>query len=105
MWLSFSRRALHEISEIYEYLARENPAAAAKVLERIHQLSLLAADYPHTGRSVSLSGVRMLPVAHYPYLIFFRRVPGRSEVRILRVRHAARRHPGFQEEAGEFVSV
>lgn len=103
MKLTFSTRALKEISAIFDYIANENPAAAEMVRARIYVIAQFAAEFPYTGRPVGMRGTRVLPVKRYPYLVFFRRVPGQQEVRILRVRHGARRHPGFQDEAAEFV--
>jgi toxin ParE1/3/4 len=80
--------ALHDVAQIYGYVARFNPAAA----ERLAQALLAAGDslvsFPNRGRPVPGSQLRELTVA-YPYVIRYR--VAADHVRILRVRHGARR--------------
>ena len=47
-------------------------------------------------------GVRMYVVKPYPYIVFYRYEARSDTVRIIRVRHAARRRGGLQDEAPEF---
>ena len=43
------------------------------------------------GRPTDKDGVRIMGVRRYPYVVFYKILPDRDEVRILRVRHTARR--------------
>jgi plasmid stabilization system protein ParE len=101
--VSYSPRALREIAEIYAYIVKENPAGAERVRDRIKEVAALVGDFPSTGRAVSMKNIRVIPVDPYPYLVFFREVPRQREVRILRVRHAARRRLYVNEPAREFA--
>jgi toxin ParE1/3/4 len=103
MSFSFSPKALRNIDEIHTYVARENPAAARKILDRIHTIAAYLGDFPLSGRPTGLREIRVCPVHPYPYLIFFRPVPGKKEVRILRVRHAARRPLFLNDPAALFA--
>ncbi|HEY4113784.1 MAG TPA: type II toxin-antitoxin system RelE/ParE family toxin [Rhizomicrobium sp.] len=103
MDLTFSPQATREISAIYDYIARESPAGAQKVVDRIHAVTRHVASFPDTGSRTKLPGVRVFPANPYPYLVYFKRVPNRHEVRILRIRHAARRRLAFHENARAFV--
>jgi plasmid stabilization system protein ParE len=73
------------------YIAERNPAAAAAIARQIEQVVSWIAEFPHMGYRVDDSGLRMLPVGRYPYLIFY--TAEEDEVVIRNVRHAARRRP------------
>jgi toxin ParE1/3/4 len=91
MKVRYSRRALTQIDQILSYIARDNPVTAASVARRIEALVALLGRYPMMGRSTDKEGVRVMGVRRYPYVVFYRIIPNRDEVRILRVRHTARR--------------
>jgi toxin ParE1/3/4 len=78
------------LESIFSRVAKENPAAAAAVVERIELFSLLS-RHPHLGRLTRKEGVRVLSVDRYPYVVFYRLLEQEAEIRILRVRHTARR--------------
>jgi len=90
MNVSFSPVALRNIDGIFDYIARDNPAAARKVRDRIRAIVTYLGEYPDSGRPTGFHGIRVCPVYPYPYLVFFQFLPEKKEVRILRVRHAAR---------------
>ncbi len=97
MRISYSRGALTQLDEIFSYIAHDNPRAASKLLERIESFTLLLGQLPQIGRTTGKPGVRVIGVPGYPYLIFYRILEERDEVRILRVRHTARRPlPGYR---------
>lgn len=97
----YAPAALAEIDGIYDYIARDNPSAAAKVLSEIRDAILLLSAFPEKARKMRRRGMFALPLSRYPYIVFFR--VSRDEIEILHVRHGARRHPGFMEEAATFV--
>jgi Plasmid stabilization system protein len=93
--------AFDDISEIYRYIACDDPGAAADVLAAIGQAVELLRLFPLKSRATQRRGVRALPLSHYPYIIFFR-VKGR-DLEILHILHGARRHPQLAEEPREFI--
>jgi toxin ParE1/3/4 len=99
---TFSPQALRQIDEIYRFIARDNPAAAQSVIDRIYEVSAHVASNPNTGRATVVPEVRMFVVNPYPYLLYFRKK--RNEVRILRVVHAARRRQFELREAARAFS-
>jgi toxin ParE1/3/4 len=88
------------LDKIFDYIARDNPAAADRVVRRVEEIAEAIGRNPHLGLKVSRSGVRVFPAHPYPYLIFYEVA---DTVRIIRIRHAARRRPFFHEEAREFT--
>lgn len=92
MRVSYSPRALIQLEDILNYIAAEDPIVAAAVANRIAKLVSLLGEHPYLlGRPTEKTDVRVLTVPRYPYVIFNKVLAQKDEVRILRVRHAARR--------------
>ena len=87
-WL---KRALKNLDEEAEYIARDNPPAAARIVERIATSVDRLATHPASGRPGRVPGTRELVISGTPYIVPYR---VRDEtVEILRVFHAARKWP------------
>jgi toxin ParE1/3/4 len=72
-----------------EYIARDNPEAAAGVVIVIQAAVERLSNFPSMGRPGRVPGTRELIVSGTPYIIPYR-VRG-EEVQILRVFHGARK--------------
>ncbi len=87
-WLA---RALANLTDEAEYIAKESPANAKAffmhVLASVEQLK----EHPHLGRAGRVTGTRELVITHYPYIVPYRIKNGAVE--ILRVFHTARAWP------------
>ena len=90
MKVRFTRRATAQLDAIFDYIAKDNPAAAAAVVGRVEDR---AADsyFPYSGKPSGEEGIRMVIATPYPYLIYYHVNTKRSEMQILRIRHGARR--------------
>ncbi|HXC57273.1 MAG TPA: type II toxin-antitoxin system RelE/ParE family toxin [Rhizomicrobium sp.] len=93
---------MRQIDEIHEYIARDSANSAQDVADRIQKIIDLVTENPRIGRMTRERGVCSYPVTPYPYVVFYRYNERLDEVRILRVRHAAMRRAGLQDEASEF---
>jgi toxin ParE1/3/4 len=93
MKVRWSETALIEIEDIFSYIHENNRSAATAVVNRIEGLTSLLGEFPLIGHLTDETGVRMLPVVRYPYLIFYAIDHSAHEVVILHVRHAARQPP------------
>lgn len=92
MKLAFSRFALAELDEILAYVAERSPLGASHVEARMRRAFDHIAHYPEAAEEVAQRpGVRRLPLARYPYVIYYE--VGAGEVTILRILHGARRQP------------
>jgi toxin ParE1/3/4 len=92
MKIRFTQTATAEIDEIFSYIARHNPTAAAAVIRQIDRTIARLAKYPAMGHPKYKAGVRMLPVGRFrQYLVFY--TVESEEVVILSARHGARRRP------------
>ena len=87
-WL---KRALANLDAEAAFIARDDPAAAARVVDTIAQTVELLAQHPGLGRSGRVEGTRELIVPNTPYLVPYR--VRNHVVEILRVFHGARKWP------------
>ncbi len=87
-WL---QAALDDLRAIHDYIARDNPPAARRVIKFIRADVNLLHDHPSMGRPGRIEGTRDLVVVRYPYIVAYRESP--SAVEILAVVHSSRRWP------------
>jgi addiction module RelE/StbE family toxin len=96
--VEWTGRALEDLREIYDFIAKDNLPAAERVLDRIDDATARLTQFPYSGRVVprlKKREVREVVVGKYrvPYEIVG------PAVRILRVVHGARLlHAGDLEE-------
>ncbi len=91
----WSRDALDELIDIATYIARDNPAAARRVAERLRQEGRSLGNAP-LGRPGRIPGTYEKVVRRLPYIIAYvlgESPDGSEEVVILRVIHGARDWP------------
>jgi toxin ParE1/3/4 len=86
--LVFKRRALRHLDQIHAYIAKENPAAAARVVERIVEATGRLSFMPMSARPGVVKGTRLLVVRGLPYIVVYR--VRADTVELLAVLHAAR---------------
>ena len=86
--LVFAENAERDLTEIGDFIARDNAAAAAQFVMRIHEHCQLLAARPNIGRERPelAQQLRSFPLGRY--VIFYRAVDDRVE--IVRVLHGAR---------------
>jgi len=87
MQVVWSPTSLRQIEEIHDYIARDNPLAAIKMAELLHNAGERLDTFPGQGRPVP--GTRMRELIVRPYIIRYQ-IDG-NRVLIVRVRHGARR--------------
>lgn len=91
MRVNWLRKALASLDEAAEYIAKDNPEAARRLVAEAFRQTDLLADHPEIGRPGRVLGTREFVMSGFPYLIPYRVRHGRVE--ILRVFHSARRWP------------
>ena len=89
-WLS---KALKNLDEEAEFIARDDPAPARAVVRRIHYAIDNLKANPALGRPGRIHGTRELLVPGTPYIVPYRIRPRLNRVEVLRVFHASRRLP------------
>jgi toxin ParE1/3/4 len=91
MRIKWLRTALRNLDAEAEYIARDNPAAAIRVVQKIRATVNLLAEQPALGRPGRVPNTRELVISGTPYLVPYR-VRGQL-IEVLRVLHAARQWP------------
>ncbi len=91
MRVRWTRRALRALDGIASYIARDNPAAAHRIVARLEEAATQLARHPAMGRSGRVAGTREVVVVGTPFILPYRAREGAAE--ILTVLHAARRWP------------
>lgn len=89
--IAWLQAALEDLRSIHDYIARDNPAAARRVVKTIRDDVKFLRDHPAMGRRGRIEGTRELVIVHYPYIVAYRQ--SLSAVEILAVVHSSRRWP------------
>jgi len=93
--LRYTAQASIEVDAVLAYIKAKSPQGAARVKQRIDQITTMLLQYPGTGRLTRRGRLRRVVVSPYPYLIFYEATG--DEVVIHGVRHAARRPSSMPE--------
>lgn len=88
-------RAVRELEQIRAYLLERSPKGADRVRADINRTIRTLARHPGIGHPTDVAGVRVIPTAKYPYLVYHA-VEGQALV-IVHVRHGARAAPTAEE--------
>ncbi len=91
MRIIWRRAALNDLESVREFIAQDNPQAAARVHAAIRAAVDPLADYPNLGRAGRVDSTRELIVVDLPYIIVYR--VAEDTVRILAVIHTSRQWP------------
>lgn len=90
MRLIITEPAEQDLDGIVDYIAADNPGAAASVFKQIVVAANRLTDFPAMGRSGWLPGTRELVVPDLPYIIVYQVEAPSDTVTILAVFHGAR---------------
>ena len=94
MRIRWTAPALRDLEAIGDYIARDNPAAADRVVLRILDQTEFLAAHPDIGRPGRIAETRELVITDTPYIVPYR-LRG-AEIEVLAVFHGARKWPeGF----------
>jgi addiction module RelE/StbE family toxin len=89
--IRWTRQAIADVDNIYDFVAKSNAAAARAMVDRIDRVVHNLIAHPRMGRAGRVPGSRELVVSGTPYIVAYR-LSGRT-VELLGVIHAARRWP------------
>ena len=89
-WLA---TVLHKLEDEAEYVARENPAAAVALMQRISHAIDLLRENPALGRPGRIHGIRELVVSGTRHVVPYRVRARLNRIEILRVFRTSRRPP------------
>lgn len=89
--LRWTRRAVRRLDQIGDYIANDDPNAAARVVARIVSAVDNLAGHPAMGRIGRIKGTREFVFADTPYIVAYRVKP--ETIEIVTVIHGPRQWP------------
>jgi len=89
--LKWTRRALRQLAEAQDYIAKDNPTAARQIAERIAEAARLLLTQPEMGRPGRIAGTREWVVQRTQYFLVYRLYE--DTLQILRVLHGKQDWP------------
>ncbi len=89
--LRWTKRSLRRLEEISDYVAKDSPAAADRVTDRLRAATQILIAHPAIGRVGRISGTRELVMADLPYVIPY--MVTESSIEILTIIHTSQRWP------------
>ena len=94
MKLVFDEQALVDLEGIYNWIAKDNPAAAKAVVERVFASTEHLASFPHMGHAGRDEGTQEWVVPRLPYIVIYEIHADRDEVIAVAVVHGAQEREG-----------
>lgn len=89
--LRWTLPAVEHLKEIFDYIAADNPAAAARTVERIRNAIRQAVRMPYASRVGRVPGTREIVVPGTSYIAAYRVLE--NTIHVLAILHGARRWP------------
>ena len=93
MQIKWLRKALQNLDEEAEYVARDDPQVAHLIVDRILTSVSLLTENPGLGRSGRIPDTHELIIPKTHYIVPYRVRPRLQQIEILRILHTARRLP------------
>jgi len=93
MQVKWLRKALQNLDDEAEYIAKDDPHAARLIVQCILQTVSLLEKHPSLGHPGRLPGTHELVIPKTRYIVPYRVRPRLQRIEILRVFHASRQQP------------
>jgi len=84
----YTRPALYDLNDLYEFFAAQDPKIAQDVEDLIRTSLQLLSEFLEIGVPTDVVNVRRLPMVWYPVMAFYRLSTRTDQVEFLRVLHA-----------------
>ncbi len=82
--------AIHDVIEIVDYIAQDNPSSAIKMYELFKQTAQQLSTMPYSGRTGRVAGMRE-KIVHPRYVMVYRVT--HSHIEIVNVLHTSKLYP------------
>lgn len=89
MKLVFDERALADLENIYNWIAKDNPTAAKVVVERLFASTEHLATFPEMGHPGRDEGTQEWVAPRLPYIVIYETHRERDEIIVVAVVHGA----------------
>ncbi len=91
MPIKWLKKALRNVQQAHDYIARDNPTAAIRVVFKIQAAVAQLENSPDIRRPRRVEGTRELVVLQTPYIVIYRVTS--TTVTIIRILHSSRKYP------------
>lgn len=91
MQIKWLKIALEDLDDIAEYIKKENPIAAEKIVKIIWERVYKLGKHPNSGRPGRVKETRELVIENLPFIVPYR--IKKNIIEILRVLHTSRNWP------------
>ena len=89
--IDYAARYFRRLEDLHERVAEDNPAAAARTVERIQTAVERLREFPALGRLGRVAGTRELVIPGTPYIVTYR--VANETIQVLALMHSAQRWP------------
>lgn len=96
--IEFSSGAVRDIKDIFDWIAKDSPATALRIVGRIRQNIEILGDYPQLGKVGRIENTFELSVSGLPYVVIYRLGFGGRPDNILieAILHTSRNYPAVE---------
>ncbi len=96
--IEFSSGALKDLKDIFDWIAKDSPAAAFRIIARLRQNIEILADFPQLGTVGRIENTFELSVSGLPYVVVYRLGFGGKPDNILieAILHTSRKYPSVE---------
>ncbi len=91
MRVRFTRPAQADLLAIHDFISRDDPSAASRLVTQLIERARLLGDNPQEGRETDEPNARVVVVPRLRYFIFYS--IKQDEVHITHIRHTSRQRP------------
>lgn len=71
MKLRFRQSALADVGALHDFIAKDNPRAAKRTVQRVQTSMDRLKQFPRIGRQGAVAGTRELVVSGLPYIVIY----------------------------------
>ncbi len=91
MPIRYTKLALRDLDQAYDYISSESPESARAVIENTEKAIAMLCHYPAIGKTGRVKGTREFVVLHTPFIIVYRYT--KTTLHILTVLHTSKKYP------------
>jgi addiction module RelE/StbE family toxin len=88
MEIKFTKQALDDLDNIYDFIASENEKIAKQILVKIGNTLDIIRDFPDIGRQIGKMKAREIVVSKLPFLVVYKIID--RQIFVLTIFHTAR---------------
>ena len=89
--IKYTKLALQDLNDSYEYIFKDNPIAARSVIAKIELTISKLAEFPHIGHTSRVDGTFEFVAIDTPFIVVY--MFDETMLKIVSILHTSRRYP------------